>query len=72
MRKTAQHCDLKLGYAGAVFWIEAHSPAGREWLDQAIEGSRPSAAQRCGCRWAMLDEVLRMANRARLRLDVPW
>ena len=44
MLKPSQPCDLKLGYAGAVFWIEAHSPAGREWLDQAIEGSRPSAA----------------------------
>ena len=65
-KKPVQPCDLKLGYAGAVFWIEPHSPAGREWLEQAVENPEGLRAVRLPLRH--LDEVLRMAGRARLRM----
>jgi hypothetical protein len=77
MPKPAQPCDLKLDYAGAVFWIEPHSPAGREWLEQAISpigetSQAPDQRGRAVVPLRHLDEVLRMASRARLRLAVPW
>jgi hypothetical protein len=78
MPKPAQPCDLKLDYAGALFWIEPHSPAGREWL-QTIEHSQigetcqaPDQRGRAVVPLRHLNEVLRMASRAKLQLAVPW
>jgi hypothetical protein len=70
MPKPTEAADVRIAYAGAVFVLEPHSAAGRQWMEATVEDSTGLPAVRLPL--AMLDEVLRLAGRARLRLDVPW
>jgi hypothetical protein len=61
--------DVRLYYQGSVFLLTPLSPAGQEWLANTIP-DQPPGPVRVPLRY--LDQVLSIAQRARLRLDVPW
>jgi hypothetical protein len=68
-KPAPQPCDLRIRYGGPVIVLKALSERGREWLTAATEcdGAGPVEVG-----LMHLDEVLRMADQARLTLDVPW
>jgi hypothetical protein len=68
--KPAAPCDLRLFYQGAVIAIEPHSLAGRAWMEATVADCEGLPAVRLPL--DMVDEVLRLAVKAKLKLDVPW
>jgi hypothetical protein len=82
MAKAAQSHDLKIAYAGAALVLEPQSPAGEQWVAEHVTAAPhwriqyPLGARlqqgATAIRLRYLDEVLHAAERARLRLEVPW